>query len=174
MTLKIPQPLIDTIREKIAPLDTDKRRARYLSVDFHNSSKVHNLAMRYRFDLLSTAVTGAWVCDNLYKVPGVNDDHIDSMLRHLLKMGKTAMLSPHGIAQVAIDEPTPPLTLPAPAAPVIHIKHTCATCGSDDVRANADLEWSTENQEWEVCSIFDDASCEDCGGETSINEVPMP
>jgi len=39
--------------------------------------------MRYRWDLLRIAVPVRWVCDELY--PYLNDDHIDTALRHITK-----------------------------------------------------------------------------------------
>lgn len=49
----------------------------------------------------------------------------------------------------------------------------CATCGSPEVRRNADVEWNVKEQKWEIVSIFDSASCEECGGQTQINETPI-
>ena len=50
----------------------------------------------------------------------------------------------------------------------------CSTCGSTDVRRNADCAWSEELQQWEVVALFDDATCEACGGECSIEERDIP
>lgn len=44
----------------------------------------------------------------------------------------------------------------------------CSTCGSEDVRANADTGWNIDTQEWEIVAIFDSTTCEVCGGECSI------
>ena len=45
----------------------------------------------------------------------------------------------------------------------------CATCGSDDVKADAYVVWNTPAQTWEVASVFDKgAVCEACGGETRL------
>lgn len=49
----------------------------------------------------------------------------------------------------------------------------CSHCGSEDVRRNADVAWSVEQQEWSVACIFDSATCENCGGETNIKEVDI-
>ncbi len=46
----------------------------------------------------------------------------------------------------------------------------CATCGSDDVRRDASVTWDTELQMWEIVTVFDNADCEKCGGETSLIE----
>ena len=46
----------------------------------------------------------------------------------------------------------------------------CATCGSDDVRRDASVAWDTELQMWEIVTVFDNADCEACGGETSLIE----
>ena len=47
----------------------------------------------------------------------------------------------------------------------------CSTCGSDDVRRDADAAWNVDRQEWELCTVYDNASCEKCGGETRLMEV---
>ncbi len=58
----------------------------------------------------------------------------------------------------------------SPAPPItIH----CATCNSQDVRRDASVEWNTELQMWEIVTVYDNADCEDCGGETSLIEKTM-
>jgi hypothetical protein len=47
---------------------------------------------------------------------------------------------------------------------------TCAYCGSRNVKRDAAVTWSVPDQAWEISSIFDNADCEDCGGETSLQE----
>ena len=49
----------------------------------------------------------------------------------------------------------------------------CKTCGSENVRRDASVEWSTELQMWEVVVVYDAADCEDCGGETNLIEKPI-
>ncbi len=49
-------------------------------------------------------------------------------------------------------------------------KMICATCGSENVRRDADAVWNVEKQEWELCAVYDNATCEQCGGETRIEE----
>ena len=54
-----------------------------------------------------------------------------------------------------------------------NIKMICATCGGDDVRADAYAAWNVDTQEWELITTFDKGSvCEDCGGECRIEEIP--
>lgn len=67
----------DTLREGIAPLDTDTRRAQYLSGQFVRADRVKDLDARYRWDLL-------WEIDAQTRsrvVAGLNDTHIDTALR---------------------------------------------------------------------------------------------
>ena len=49
-------------------------------------------------------------------------------------------------------------------------KMICAACGSEDVRRDADAVWNKKTQEWELCAVYDNATCEECGGETRILE----
>ena len=50
---------------------------------------------------------------------------------------------------------------------------TCATCGSGEVRRNCDAAWSVEEQRWEIVSLFDSFTCEDCGRECDVVETQM-
>lgn len=51
-----------------------------------------------------------------------------------------------------------------------NIQIVCAHCGSTDVRRNADAGWNEELQLWELVAIYDNATCEQCGGETRLEE----
>ena len=54
------------------------------------------------------------------------------------------------------------------------VKMVCATCGSEDVKADAYGAWNVEAQEWDLVDTFDKGSvCEDCGGECRIDEVEI-
>jgi len=55
-------------------------------------------------------------------------------------------------------------TMPPP------IEVYCEHCGSTDVRRDADAAWNVEAQEWELVTVYDNATCEECGGETSLGE----
>ena len=50
------------------------------------------------------------------------------------------------------------------------IKIRCKYCGSEYVKRDADAMWNVDTQEWELVSVYDNATCEDCGGETSLIE----
>lgn len=50
----------------------------------------------------------------------------------------------------------------------------CTTCDSEDIRRDAYAAWNVENQEWEIVTLFDNADCETCGGETSLTERFLP
>jgi hypothetical protein len=47
---------------------------------------------------------------------------------------------------------------------------TCRECGSRNVTRDASVSWNLSGQNWEVAAIFDNADCNDCGGETSLDE----
>jgi hypothetical protein len=47
---------------------------------------------------------------------------------------------------------------------------TCNHCGSRNVTRDATVFWSVENQRWEPAAIFDNADCDDCGGECRLDE----
>jgi hypothetical protein len=51
-------------------------------------------------------------------------------------------------------------------------KYICQTCKSDNVRLDAFATWDTENQCWELGSIFEQAHCDDCERNTQLVEIP--
>ena len=51
-------------------------------------------------------------------------------------------------------------------------KMICAACGSEDVRRDADAVWNKKTQEWELCAVYDQATCEHCEGQARLVEVP--
>lgn len=53
-----------------------------------------------------------------------------------------------------------------------NIKIICGTCGGANVRRDADAAWNTETQSWELAGVYDNATCEDCGEETRLEERP--
>jgi len=58
-------------------------------------------------------------------------------------------------------------------APKDKVQMVCSTCGSTNVRRDAQVAWNTDTQDWELTAVFDHADCEDCGGETNIEEQPL-
>jgi len=52
------------------------------------------------------------------------------------------------------------------------LQMVCSTCGSTEVRRDADAAWNPEKQAWELVTTYDNATCEDCEGECSIKEIP--
>lgn len=53
----------------------------------------------------------------------------------------------------------------------IHI--CCKHCGSKDVRRDADAAWNEETQQWELVTVYDNATCEKCGKETTLIAIPI-
>ena len=52
----------------------------------------------------------------------------------------------------------------------------CNRCGSDAVLVDAYAEWDMDAQDWTLQNTFQQAVCEACGGETSLDwkNVPDP
>lgn len=76
------------VRAAVAPLDTKERRAQYIAEQFPRASVCRDHNMRYRWDLLFES--GLKIGDGvgmsglpLYSY--LNDDHIDTALRTLVK-----------------------------------------------------------------------------------------
>ena len=74
--MKIKKEHLEYMREKIAPFDNPSEREQYKASGF--TSK------RYRWDLLHFAGLTPWLCNTLYR-EGLNDDHIDTALRVIVK-----------------------------------------------------------------------------------------
>jgi hypothetical protein len=47
----------------------------------------------------------------------------------------------------------------------------CETCGSINVFRDAWAAWNVEAQNWECSAVFDHAVCDECDGDTRIEEV---
>lgn len=48
----------------------------------------------------------------------------------------------------------------------------CPHCGSPSVACDATARWDYETQDWELSSVFDDRTCDDCGHHgSSFDEV---
>lgn len=50
------------------------------------------------------------------------------------------------------------------------VTKVCKHCGSENVSHDGLLRWSIETQEWEVCSVFDNSNCDDCGAEDCVED----
>lgn len=47
----------------------------------------------------------------------------------------------------------------------------CATCGSENISADAIAYWSKEEQEWKISGLMDEGhSCDDCGADVTLEE----
>ena len=49
----------------------------------------------------------------------------------------------------------------------------CKHCRSDNVGMDATAHWDHEEQAWTLASTFDDAYCNECGGDTTLVWVKM-
>lgn len=63
--------------------------------------------------------------------------------------------------------------MPNPAAATQSVAITCSHCGGRNVRRDADAAWDEDDQAWTLVGVYDNATCEDCGGETSLVESPL-
>lgn len=81
MGLKINPATVAEMADAIQPFDTEQVRDAYRRGDFPRADKVKDLDKRYRWDLLAASGFKAWRC---YDQPGVDDTHIDSVLRSIV------------------------------------------------------------------------------------------
>ena len=63
-----------------------------------------------------------------------------------------------------------PLADPDAAPPVVQV---CAICGGTNVKVDAWAAFNHATQRWELAETFDDAHCDDCGGETRVVAKPL-
>ena len=61
---------------------------------------------------------------------------------------------------------------PAPPAPP-KVRMVCEVCGAIEVTRDATARWSETDQRWELAGVQDQGYCDECGCETSIQEVPL-
>ncbi len=54
------------------------------------------------------------------------------------------------------------------------VKIVCSHCGSDQVVRDAWAIWNTENQHWELHSMYDHTQCDICGKEDAVKQVEIP
>ena len=57
------------------------------------------------------------------------------------------------------------MTTTAPKARMV-----CAHCGGTNVMRDAWADWNEDTQDWELGNVYDAAHCDDCDGETRIEE----
>lgn len=81
--MKISQEHYNSMRDKIAAFGIDKiqEHKAYLQSPA-NPRKPKDLNMRLRWDCCWSAIGARWLCDNL---PDCNDEHIDTVLRKIMK-----------------------------------------------------------------------------------------
>jgi len=72
-----------------------------------------------------------------------------------------------GNAQIEPDRSKWDHTNPEP------IEVVCSRCGSSEVTRDAVVRWSIAAQRWEVSGVFDNADCDDCGGETRLEDKEL-
>lgn len=49
----------------------------------------------------------------------------------------------------------------------------CPYCGGQIILADACARWNVETQEWDLTTVYDDKTCEDCDTEVSAVERPV-
>jgi len=55
-----------------------------------------------------------------------------------------------------------------------HVRKTCKACGGTNVRKDADVMWDEKAQYWAIAGIYDNETCDNCGGETEIVDKAIP
>ena len=51
------------------------------------------------------------------------------------------------------------------------MKKICAICKSENVMADAAVSWNDEINQWEIETVYDNAYCADCDGDTNIEDM---
>ena len=51
------------------------------------------------------------------------------------------------------------------------IAKKCSYCGGDKILKDAYASWSVEQQGWELYATYDNVICDDCGHETTVEDV---
>ena len=81
--MKITPQDLAILAKAIKPLDTPELRAKYLAKDVPHSAHVKDWDKRYRWDVLY--MSGKGINTHIHEMYNyLNDDHIDTALRHLV------------------------------------------------------------------------------------------
>lgn len=53
------------------------------------------------------------------------------------------------------------------------VKLVCDKCGSTEISRDASAQWNEDTQDWELCGLQDNMTCETCGndGNYIVKEV---
>lgn len=82
-----------------------------------------------------------------------------------------------GPGAAAPEPAAAPLAPPAPRPGRLHgprIDIVCGRCGGDNVMRDAWAIWDADEQDWVLGAVFDYGHCDDCGGESRLEEVALP
>ena len=85
--MKLGTDIVQALRDRIAPLDTDETRRAYREGRFPRADKVRDLDMRYRWDLFYAARGSDIVEPDAGRIidsRGITTDHIDTALRRIV------------------------------------------------------------------------------------------
>jgi hypothetical protein len=85
--MKLSADIVQAIRDRIAPLDTDETRQAYREGRFPRADRVRDLDMRYRWDLFYAARGSDIVEPDAGRIidsRGITSDHIDTALRRIV------------------------------------------------------------------------------------------
>ncbi len=85
--MKLSADIVQAIRERIEPLDTNETRQAYREGRFPRADRVRDLDMRYRWDLFYAARGSDIVEPDAGRIidsRGITTDHIDTALRRIV------------------------------------------------------------------------------------------
>ena len=51
--------------------------------------------------------------------------------------------------------------------------YVCRRCKSDNILVDAYAQWDVATQNYVITTVFDNATCVDCGGETQTEEINL-
>lgn len=84
--MKITSDIVEVMRQRIAPLDTEETRQAYREGRFPRADAVKDLDTRYRWDLWHAArCIDVIKVENGWYPEGINDKHIDTALRRIVR-----------------------------------------------------------------------------------------
>ena len=80
--MKVDKDILERMRGAIAPLDTPERRARYIALDIPFTRPNMDINVRYKFDLLWTAVNSGGI--TYRELEDYNDTHLSTALGRIV------------------------------------------------------------------------------------------
>ncbi len=95
-------------------------------------------------------------CNIYEKLEGKKVNRTTVILHTLREFNESPKFQSLILAQEAIAETQKPRK---------RVELRCPSCGSSEIRKDAKVEWSVDDQDWELFGVYDSGFCDSCGAD---------